>query len=133
MTVRYHLRGGCLYPDYICQKEHVEHAAPICQSLPGQVIDAAVVQLLLETMTPISLEVAMTVQQEIVARQEEAEALRAQQVARAQYEADLAGQRYRRVDPNNRLVADALEAEWNAALRTLQEAQQDYDIARETV
>jgi hypothetical protein len=48
-------------------------------------------------------------------------------VARAQYEAELAGLRYRRVDPNNRLVADALEAEWNGALRALQEAQQEYD------
>ena len=46
---------------------------------------------------------------------------------RAQYEADLAGQRYRKVDPNNRLVADTLEAEWNQALRALQEAQQDYE------
>jgi DNA invertase Pin-like site-specific DNA recombinase len=131
MTVRYHVRRGGLYPDYICQRERVEHAAPVCQHLPGQTIDVAVAQLLLETMTPVNLEVAMAVQQEIVARQEEAEALRAKQVARAQYEADLAGQRYRRVDPNNRLVADALEADWNAALRALQEAQQDYEHHRQ--
>ena len=82
-------------------------------------------------MTPLSLEVALAVQQEIVARQEEADALRAKQVTRAQYEADLAGQRYRRVDPYNRLVADSLEAEWNAALRALQVAQQDYDRQRQ--
>lgn len=131
MTVRYHERQGKLYPDYVCQREHIERAAPRCQHLPGQAIDAAVARLLLETMTPISLEVALAVQREIVARQEEADALRAQQVARAQYEADLAGQRYRRVDPNNRLVANTLEAEWNTALRTLQDAQQEYDRHRQ--
>jgi DNA invertase Pin-like site-specific DNA recombinase len=131
MTVRYHERQGGLSPDYVCQRELVDQAGPACQHLPGQAIDAAVAQLLLDTMTPLSLEVALAVQQEIATRQDEADALRAKQVARAQYEADLAGQRYRRVDPNNRLVADALEAEWNAALRTLQEVQQDYDRHRQ--
>jgi DNA invertase Pin-like site-specific DNA recombinase len=127
MTIRYYLRHGELSPCYICQGEHIEHGVPLCQQIPGQAIDAAVSRLLLETMTPISLEVAMAVQQEITARQEEAHVLRAQQVARAQYLADLAGQRYRRVDPNNRLVANTLEAEWNASLKALQEAQQEYE------
>lgn len=131
MTVRYHFRQGKLYPDYVCQREKVEHAAPICQHLSGQPIDAAVVQLLLEKMTPINLEVALAVQQEIVARQEDANTLRAQQVTRKQYEADLAGQRYRRVDPNNRLVASTLEAEWNTALRGLEETQQEYERHRQ--
>ena len=52
-------------------------------------------------------------------------------MARAQYEADLAGQRYRRVDPNNRLVASALEAEWNTALHVLQDEQQEYERHRQ--
>jgi hypothetical protein len=32
-----------------------------------------------------------------------------------------------RVDPDNRLVADTLEADWNRKLRALQEAQQEYE------
>ena len=35
-----------------------------------------------------------------------------------------------RVDPDNRLVADALEADWNQKLRALAEAQQEYDRQR---
>ena len=131
MTVRYHERQGRLYPEYVCQHDVVNHAGRLCQRLPGQAIDAAVAQLLLEIVSPVSLEVALAVQQEIAVRQAEVDTLRAQQVARAQYEADLAGQRYRRVDPNNRLVADALEAEWNAALRALQAAQQEYERFRQ--
>lgn len=46
------------------------------------------------------------------------------QVERAQYEADLARQRFMNVDPNHRLVADGLEADWNAKLRALQDAQE---------
>ena len=132
MTVRYHVGKGGVYPDYVCQRGNVDRGAPRCQHLPGQAIDAAVSSLLLETMTPLSLEVALAVQKEIEARQEDADALRAQQVTRAQYEADLAAQRYRRVDPNNRQVAATLEAEWNTALRTLQDVQQDYERHRQS-
>ncbi len=131
MTVRYHERQGHLYPDYVCQREHIDYAAPRCQQLPGHAIDAAVAELLAARLTPLQLEVALAVQQELADRQDEADAWRAQQVARAQYEADLAGQRYRRVDPNNRLVAASLEAEWNAALGALQEAQAEYAAQRE--
>ena len=123
MTVRYHPHEGQLYPGYVCQQELIDHAAAPCQHLPGQAIDSAVAQLLLSRITPLNLEVALAVQQEIVARR--SRRLAAKQVARAQYEADLAGQRYRHVDPNNRLVAATLEAEWNAALRGFQEAQRD--------
>lgn len=53
---------------------------------------------------------------------DEARRLRHLQVERAQYEADLAQRRYLKVDPDNRLVATVLEAEWNTKLRELEEA-----------
>jgi DNA invertase Pin-like site-specific DNA recombinase len=131
MTVRYHDQKGRLFPDYVCQRESVDQAAPECQHIAGKTIDAAVTQLILEKMNRLELEVSLAVQQEIVKREAEADALRTQQVVRAQYEADLAGQRYHRVDPNNRLVASTLEAEWNAALRKLQETQQNAEQHRQ--
>jgi len=36
-----------------------------------------------------------------------------------------------RVDPDNRLVADSLEAQWNAKLRALGEAHDEYARRRE--
>jgi hypothetical protein len=78
-------------------------------------------------MTPMALEVALSVQQEIEARMEEVDALRRKQVERARYEADLTERRYLQVDPANRLVADVLEGEWNAKLRALHEAQEEYE------
>ena len=44
--------------------------------------------------------------------------------------ADLVRQRYRQVDPGNRLVADVLEAEWNACLRALEDAQRESERKR---
>ena len=68
-------------------------------------------------------------QQALARRQEEADRLRRQHVERAKYEAELAQRRFLKVDPDNRLVADALEADWNAKLRTLAAAQETYEKA----
>ena len=125
MSVRYHVRGGRMVPDYLCQRQHVAHAERVCQCLHGAGIDKAIGELLIEAVAPMALEVALAVQQELGARAEEADRLRRQQVERARYEADLAQRRYMRVDPNNRLVADALEADWNQRLRALTEAQEE--------
>jgi len=89
----------------------------------------AVATLLLDTLTPLALEVALTVQTELETRAAETDALRRQAVERARHRADLARRRYLAVDPDNRLVADSLEADWNDALRALQTAREDYERA----
>lgn len=131
MTVRYHVREHQLQPDYVCQRYGIEHGEPICQSIPGGGIDRAVGELLVASMTPVVLEVALSVQQQLQMRVEEADRLRQAQVERARYEADLARRRYMQVDPANRLVADTLEAEWNNKLRAVEQAQQEYERQRQ--
>jgi DNA invertase Pin-like site-specific DNA recombinase len=126
MTVRYHSRQGHLCPEYVCQREVIEHAEPVCQRVPGVGIDHAIGELLVEAVNPIALEVTLAVQRELQSRLEEADRLRHKQVERAQYEADLAQRRYLRVDPDHRLVADSLEADWNQKLRALTEAHEEY-------
>lgn len=132
MSVRYHHRGEHLAPAYLCNRYYMEHGEPVCQIIPGTSIDAAVGKLLLEAMTPMAVEVALAVQQEIQARLDEADRLRLQQVERARFEADSAQRRYMHVDPANRLVADSLEGEWNHKLQQLAEAQDDYEHKRQT-
>jgi hypothetical protein len=127
MTVQYHASHAQRRVQYVCRIESIKNGEPICQMIPGAQLDQAVGALLLQSLTPMALEVALSVQQEIAARIEEADRLRARQVERARYEADLSRQRYMHVDPNNRLVADALEAEWNAKLRALAQAQEEYE------
>jgi hypothetical protein len=131
MTVRYHRRRELLSPDYLCQREGIEHGEPVCQHVPGSGIDEAVGNILVEAVTPVTLEVALAVQQELQSRLEEADRLRQRQVERSRYEADLARRRYLRVDPDNRLVADSLEADWNARLKMLAEAQELCERQRE--
>ena len=96
----------------------------------GGAIDEAVAALLVEAVTPIALEMALVVQKEIQGRLDEADRLRHRQVERVEYEVDLARQRYMHVAPANRLVADSLEADWNAKLRALGEAREEYERQR---
>jgi DNA invertase Pin-like site-specific DNA recombinase len=126
MTVRYHQRRGELWPTYVCQRAGIAHGVPICQSVPGHGLDAAIGRVLCETVTPVTIELTVAVHQELQARADEADRLRRQQVERAQYEAELARRRYVRVDPDNRLVAAELEARWNHALRAVTDAQEAY-------
>jgi len=131
MTVRYHTREAGPMVDYNCQRERCERSQPACQTIPGHSIDRAIGELLLEMVQPVTLELAFAVQAELQARLQEVDQLRRQQVERARYEAQLARTRFMQVDPNNRLVADALEADWNDKLRALTEAQEHYEQQRQ--
>jgi len=131
MTVGYHSRHGQLCPEYVCQREGISRGEAVCQRIPGSGIDQVIGALLVEAVNPVALEVTLAVQRELQSRFEEADRLRHAQVERAQYECELAQRRYLRVDPDNRLVADSLEAHWNEKLRALAEAHEEYARRRE--
>jgi DNA invertase Pin-like site-specific DNA recombinase len=130
MTVRYHTRRGTQFPDYVCQADGIRTASRICQNIPGAGIDTAVGQLLMQQLSPLALQAALTVAGELATRAADADRLRATTVERARYHAEQARRRYLAVDPANRLVADSLEADWNNALRELTEATDDYERAK---
>jgi DNA invertase Pin-like site-specific DNA recombinase len=132
MTVRYHRRHGALWPTYVCQRRGIARAEPICQSIPGRGLDEAIGRVLVDAVTPLTLEMTLTVQHELQARLEETDRLQRRAVESARYEADLARRRYLQVDPANRLVADELEAQWNRALQQVVDAQTTYDRQRQT-
>jgi DNA invertase Pin-like site-specific DNA recombinase len=130
MTVRYHQRKHRLEPEYVCQAKGIEYGNPICQRVHGGVVDDAVGDLLVQALTPHALAAALAVADELVDRADEADRLRAASIERAQYQADLARRRYLAVDPDNRLVAGSLEADWNATLRELTQVRETYESAK---
>jgi DNA invertase Pin-like site-specific DNA recombinase len=127
MRVRYEQFRSKLEPYYICTEEAVRRAGKVCQWVRGRAIDEAISGLLLESVAPAAIEVALAVEDEIGGRIEQASAQRAKQLVRARYDAELARRRYLSVDPANRLVADALEADWNERLRELDALTQEHD------
>jgi DNA invertase Pin-like site-specific DNA recombinase len=129
--VHYAARRGKLEAWYVCDRAHGYHGEPNCQSIAGAPIDEAVGALVSEKMTPAAVELALEIRREIEARHNEADQLRLRAVERAQIEADLAQRRFMLVDPNNRLVADTLEREWNDKLRALAKAQEERERGRQ--
>ena len=132
MNIAYHVRNGRRIPDYVCRRSELNWAKSYCQRITGTCIDDAVGELLVKEMNPVALEVAIDVQRELHQRADQADRLRHREVERAQYEADAARRRFMRVDPDNRLVADDLEADWNGKLRAVKSAQEEYERRRRT-
>lgn len=131
LGARYVARRGRLEAWYVCGQAHTSRGEPSCQSIAGPPIDTAIGELIATEMTPAAVELALEIRKEIEARHEEADRLRLRAVARAQFEADLAQRRFMLVDPNNRLVADTLEREWNDKLHALAKAREERERERQ--
>jgi len=126
MSVRYYVRKGQPLPIYRCQRRGIESAKLPCQVIPGSGLDQIVSGLVLDAVTPASLEVALEVFEELRARKAEIHRLHRVQVQRAREEAELAQRQFMLVRPENRLVADSLERRWNEKLAELSKAEEEY-------
>jgi predicted DNA-binding transcriptional regulator AlpA len=79
-------------------------------------IDHAVVETFLAAIAPAGLEAALEAEKTSQSEQQTALKQWRLQVEHARYEAQRAERRYREVEPENRLVARTLEAEWEKRL-----------------
>lgn len=127
MTVRYHERKGGLIPDYVCQRDGIENNSGPCQCIPGGNIDETIGNLLIEKLTPESIEIALDVFEEVKRKRQTIKKAHKMRIAKLQYEAELAQRQYMLVDPSNRLVACTLEKNWNDKLLQLQIARDNYN------
>lgn len=121
MVVQY--KGGARY---LCNHYRQQNLTPVCQYLPAPAIDCFVVNAFFEAISPAELnlyEKAMTERREL---QTEVKLAKERELQRLQYQADLARRRYEKVDPANRLVASELERRWEESLRTLQDAEKQF-------
>jgi len=117
--------GRASTPGYYCPGDTIingrgEH----CLRIGGRQIEDAVASAFCATLTPAALEASLTAAQQLEADHDAALAQWRLQLERARYEAQRAERRYRAVDPDNRLVARGLEAEWESCLRAVAAAEQ---------
>ena len=118
-------------PTYTCKYAHLSYGLKLCQSFVGYGVDKAITELIKDAVTPMALKVTLKVYDELQQRFEETDKIRRLHVERTKYEADLAQRRYMQVDPDNRLVAENLEDDWNKKLVALNKAQQNYEKLRQ--
>ncbi|MET4023276.1 recombinase zinc beta ribbon domain-containing protein [Bradyrhizobium sp. S3.2.12] len=119
-----HYSGRFSAPGYHCAgKNIVNGRGEYYLNIGGVQIDAAVAEAFLAALAPAGLEASLQAIEQFDADHETALAQFRRDVERARYNAQRAERRYRAVDPENRLVARGLEAEWESALLELKTAE----------
>ena len=91
----------------------------------GTAIDAAVADAFLAALQPAALDACLLAARQLEAGHDTVLDQHRRQVEQARYQASRAERLYRAVDPENRLVARGLEAEWNTALQALADAENE--------
>jgi excisionase family DNA binding protein len=122
--LRTHYRGENHTPGYHCAgKDSVHGRGVYCLNVGGVQIDQALTEAFLDALTPAGVKAALVAAEQLEANHDAALAQWRLALERAHYEAQRAERRYRTVEPENRLVARGLEAEWEQRLRELEQAQ----------
>ena len=101
---------------YECQRQALDYAAPPCQGLVGEPLEQLLATLLLQVVTPASLEVSARAAQDGERQRAALDRHWCLRLQRARQEADRAARQYHAVEPENRLVARTLEGQCEEAL-----------------
>jgi DNA invertase Pin-like site-specific DNA recombinase len=113
-------------PRYACVHEFAEYGGPRCQSVTAAYVDRLIEVLVLRAVEPAALELSFRAAERVEQDRERLHKHWKQRLERTQYEATRARRQYEAVDPENRLVARALEREWEQKLAEVQQLEEDY-------
>jgi DNA invertase Pin-like site-specific DNA recombinase len=118
--LRVYYQGRHSTPGYYCAANNIANGrGHHCLRVGGVRIDEAVSQAFLNAITPAGIEAALIAEKNIETDHEAAYTQWRLKVERIRYESDRAERRYRSVEPENRLVARSLEADWDKKLGEL--------------
>ena len=115
---------------YVCRPRISETDCRPCMTIGGKRIDALVAGKFLEAVSASGIEAAAQAFEQQRQQGQDAHRTLQLEVDRCAYDASLAERRYRKIDPDNRLVADTLERDWNDALLALAAARDALEQAR---
>jgi DNA invertase Pin-like site-specific DNA recombinase len=111
---------------YSCARNHCSYAAPLCQSICGEVLDELVERLVLAVLEPAALELSLAAAADLQKEQQRLEQHWHQRLERAGYESDRAARQYHAAEPENRLVARELEKRWEQLLVEKRQVEEAY-------
>ncbi len=122
--LRVYYQGRYSTPGYYCAASSpVNNRGLYCMRVGGVQIDEAVSRAFLDTVAPAGIDAALLAEEQLQIDEDTALKQWRLQLERARYEAERAERRYRAVEPENRLVARTLEAEWENRLAQLAAAE----------
>jgi DNA invertase Pin-like site-specific DNA recombinase len=127
MTVSYHDVSARSAYGYTCGFYQVNYGTGgRCQHIAGAALDDYIAGQVLAAVAPAALEVSMAAAAHAENERAMLDKLWRQRLERARYAADRARRQYQLAEPENRLVARQLEADWEAALAETARLEADY-------
>ena len=120
MNIKYERSGSVLF---WCHSQQTHRP---CQFVQGRHVEPLVEEVVLEAVSREELELAVGALEKFTQRARELDRQWKHRIEAARYEAEKAARRFKRVEPENRLVARTLEREWNAHLEELERLEKDY-------
>lgn len=132
MTVSYHTdRSRTPAHGYVCAYNQANYGVGgRCQHIAGPALDAYLTEQVLAAVAPAALEVSLAAAGQAEAERAGLDKLWRQRLERAGYAAERARRQYQLAEPENRLVARALERDWEAALAEADRLGADYERFR---
>lgn len=125
MYVRYGRAGQG--PAYVCSTLRSDYAQPLCQSTAAGGIEAWVAEQILSALQPAALDASLTAAAAVEGQRRQLTRHWEQRVERAKYEADRAARQFHACEPENRLVARALEQRWDESLRDVARLEAEFE------
>jgi DNA invertase Pin-like site-specific DNA recombinase len=113
-------------PRYVCDALKQEYGGLLCQSVSAAAVDRRIEELVLRAVEPAALELSLRAAERAEQDRERLHRHWRQTLERANYEAGRARRQYDAVDPENRLVARALERQWEEKLTEKQRLDEEY-------
>lgn len=117
---------------YACQRHALDYGVAVCQSLVGEPLERLAAEQILQVVTPASLQLSLRAAEQC---EQERVALEKQwrlRLERVSQDAARAYRQYDAVEPEDRLVARALERKWDEALLAQRTLDEEYDRFRQT-
>jgi DNA invertase Pin-like site-specific DNA recombinase len=111
---------------YICVRNLQTGTPRTCRGVPASCLDPLITEQLLKAIEPAALDVSLQACRSVEDERQKLLRLGRQRVERAKFEAERAARQYAAVEPENRLVARSLEAQWEASLIALRQAEAEY-------
>ena len=107
-----------------CEMSRNQWGEKQCQGFNARSLDGLVRSLLLQAVSPASIELSIQAFTKLDQDRNVVERHHKQSVERAEYESNLAYRRFEEVDPSNRLVTAELERRWEQSLRDKRTAEE---------
>lgn len=127
MRVRYSGRRSTTVVYYYCvAAEREQVGKQLCQLFGAVTVEQAVVEAVLEALSPLRLEAMKAATERLQTQRTEKRQRLKLDLERARYEADRCARQYQKVEPENRLVARTLEKDWNEALWRVHELESEW-------